>query len=253
MEAYKNLFSPRTRFVAMSHVSNAIGTVNPVAEITAIAHSHGVPILIDGAQAAPHLPIDLQAIDCDFYTFSGHKVYGPTGIGVLYGKKEWLDAMPPYQGGGDMIETVSFAEVTYAKAPHKFEAGTPHIAGVIGLAAALKYVQAIGMQTIFKHEEALLDYTEPRLLAIPGLRIIGTARPKVGVISFVVENIHPHDLGTVLDHEGVAIRAGHHCAMPLMERYQVPATVRASFGVYNNEQDADALVAGIQSAKRLFS
>lgn len=251
--AYKNLFSARTKLVAISHVSNALGTINPVNEMTAIAHDQKVPVLLDGAQAVPHLPVDLQAIDCDFYVFSAHKVYGPTGIGVLYAKKKWLDLMPPYQGGGDMIETVSFSDVTFAKPPQKFEAGTPDISGVIGLYAAIEYVEAIGMQTIFAHEQALLDYAEPALANISGLAIIGTARPKVGVISFVMKDIHPHDIGTVLDHQGIAVRAGHHCAMPLMERFKVPATVRASFGVYNNEQEIDALIAAVSSAKRLFS
>lgn len=252
LEAYQTLFTPRTKMVAVTHASNALGTINPVKEITAIAHQHAVPVLLDGAQAVPHLPVDVQDIGCDFYVFSAHKMYGPTGIGVLYGKKELLDAMPPYQGGGDMIETVSFAKISFAKLPQKFEAGTPNIAGVIGLSAAINYVQAIGMQTIFAHEQALLHYAEPKLLAIPGLRILGTAQPKVGVISFVLDQVHPHDIGTVLDHEGLAVRAGHHCAMPLMERLQVPATVRASFGVYNTEDDIDILVAAIQLAKRLL-
>lgn len=253
IEAYKKLFSSRTKLVAVSHVSNALGTINPVNEMTGIAHAHGVPILIDGAQAAPHMPIDMLDIDCDFYVFSAHKVYGPTGVGILYGKKAWLNAMPPYQGGGDMIEAVSFSDISFAKAPQKFEAGTPNIAGVIGFFAAIDYVQTIGMQNIFAHEQVLLDYAETKLMKIPGLSIIGTARPKVGVISFVMDGVHPHDIGTVLDQQGIAVRAGHHCAMPLMQRYDVPATARASFGVYNNEQDVDALIAGLQSAKRLFA
>lgn len=252
MEAYQALFSPRTKMVAIAHASNVLGTINPVKAMTAMAHARGVPVLIDGAQAVPHMPVNVQDIDCDFYVFSGHKIYGPTGIGVLYGKQALLNAMPPYQGGGDMIETVAFDHVTYAKAPQKFEAGTPDIAGVIGLSAAIQYMQSIGMPAVFAHEQALLHYAEPRLLAIPGLRILGEA-PKVGVISFVLDDIHPHDIGTVLDHEGIAIRAGHHCAMPLMQRLQVPATVRASFGVYNNQNDVDALIAGIQLAKRLFA
>lgn len=253
IEAYKKLFSARTKMVALNHASNVMGVISPVKELTAIAHEQGVPVLLDGAQAVPHMPVNVQEIDCDFYVFSGHKLYGPTGIGVLYGKKAWLEAMPPYQGGGGMIETVSFSSVTYANAPQKFEAGTPDIAGVVGLNAAIDYVQAIGMETIFLHEKTLLDYAEPKLKAIADLRIIGTAHPKVGVISFVLDNIHPHDLGTVLDHEGIAVRAGHHCAMPLMERFKVPATVRASFGVYNNENDVDALVEAIHLAKRLFA
>ncbi|VVC74739.1 Cysteine desulfurase [Aquicella siphonis] len=252
IEAYEKLFSPRTRMVAVTHASNVLGTVNPVKEMASIAHAHQVPVLIDGAQAVPHMPVDVQDIDCDFYVFSGHKLYGPTGIGILYGKKALLDAMPPYQGGGDMIETVAFSKVTFAKTPQKFEAGTPDIAGVIGLAAAIDYVQSAGMQQIYSHEQILLQYAEPRLLAVPGLRIIGTTKPKVGVISFVMQDIHPHDIGTVLDHEGIAVRAGHHCAMPLMERFRIPATVRASFGIYNDENDVDALMAALHLAKRLF-
>jgi cysteine desulfurase/selenocysteine lyase len=253
IKTYQSLFSPRTKMVAISHVSNALGTINPVKEMTDIAHGHKVPILIDGAQAVPHMPVDIQQIDCDFYIFSGHKLYGPTGIGVLYGKKSWLTSMTPYQGGGDMIETVSFSKTTFAKTPHKFEAGTPDIAGVIGLAAAIHYLQNIGMKNVFIHEQTLLENAEPRLLAIPGLQIIGTHKPKVGVISFVIAGIHPHDIGTVLDHEGIAVRAGHHCAMPLMERMGVSSTVRASFGIYSRSQDIDALIHAIQLTKRLFS
>jgi len=253
IDAYKKLISPRTKMVAISHVSNALGTINPVKDIIEIAHAAGIPVLLDGAQAVPHLPVNMQELDCDFYAFSSHKLYGPTGVGVLYAKKSFLDAMPPYQGGGDMIETVSFSKVTFAKAPQKFEAGTPHIAGVVGLGAALNYIQCMGMQAIFDHEQVLLRYAEPRLLAIPNLRIIGTAKPKVGVISFVIDGIHPHDIGTVLDHEGIAVRASHHCAMPLMTHFNVPATVRASFGIYNNNQDIDALVSGLHLAKELFS
>ena len=251
--AYKKLFSPRTKMVALSHASNVLGTINPVNELVSIAREHDVPVLLDGAQAVPHMPVNVQAIDCDFYVFSSHKLYGPTGVGVLYGKKKWLDSMPPYQGGGDMIETVSFSEITFAPAPQKFEAGTPDIAGVIGLSAAIHYVKEMGLNTIFSHEQALLEIAEKKLSAIPGLRIIGTVRPKLGVISFVIDGIHPHDIGTVLDHEGIAVRAGHHCAMPLMERLQVPATVRASFGVYNTEADIDALVAAIKLAIGLFN
>ncbi len=252
LEAYKNLFSPRTKLVAIAHASNVLGTINPVKEMIAIAHQHDVPVLIDGAQAVPHMPVDVQDLDCDFYVFSAHKLYGPTGIGVLYGKKALLENMPPYQGGGGMIETVSFSNVTFAKVPQKFEAGTPDIASVIGFSAAIDYVNAIGMETIFSHEQALLYYAEPKLQAL-GVRLIGTAKPKVGVISFVIEGIHPHDLGTVLDHEGIAVRASHHCAMPLMERFQVPATVRISFGIYNQEKDIDALLSAIPLAKRLLA
>lgn len=253
IEAYQKLFTAQTKLVAMSHVSNALGTINPVKEITDIAHQHNVPILLDGAQAVPHMPVDVSDIDCDFYVFSGHKLYGPTGIGVLYGKKALLDSMSPYQGGGDMIETVAFDNITFAKTPQKFEAGTPHIAGVIGLSAAINYVQSIAMENIYQHEQVLLDYAERNLNKISGLSIIGTAHPKVGVISFVMQDIHPHDIGTVLDNQGIAVRAGHHCAMPLMERFQVSATVRASFGLYNNEKDIDALIAGLQLTKRLFA
>jgi cysteine desulfurase/selenocysteine lyase len=252
LTAYKQLFSARTKMVAVTHASNVLGTINPIKEMTAIAHTHNVPVLIDGAQAVPHMPVDVQALDCDFYVFSVHKLYGPTGIGVLYGKKHLLDAMPPYQGGGDMIETVAFDKVTFAKTPQKFEAGTPNIAGVIGLSEAIRYVQAIGMQQIYQHEQDLLAYALPKLTAIPEMRIIGTTTPKVGVISFILDSVHPHDIGTVLDHEGIAVRAGHHCAMPLMERFKVPATVRASFGVYTNEQDIDALIKAIELAARLF-
>jgi cysteine desulfurase/selenocysteine lyase len=253
IQAYKNLFSSRTKMVAIPHASNVLGTINPVKEMTAIAHEHNVAVLIDGAQAVPHMPVDVQDIDCDFYVFSSHKLYGPTGVGVLCGKKKLLDGMPPYQGGGDMIETVAFDKVTFAKGAQKFEAGTPDIAGVMGLKAAIHYLQAIGMRAVFAHEQELLAYAQPKLLAIPGLHIIGSANPKVGVISFVIDNIHPHDIGTVLDHEGIAVRAGHHCAMPLMQRFNLPATVRASFGIYNNENEIDALIEALHLSKRLFS
>lgn len=253
MAAYEKLFTPRTKMVAVSHASNVLGTINNVKKMTEIAHAQGVPVLVDGAQAVPHMPVDVADIDCDFYVFSGHKCYGPTGVGVLYGKKRWLDAMPPYQGGGSMIETVSFSHITFAKSPQKFEAGTPDILGVIGLNAALEYLSAIGMTEVQAHEQTLLRYAQEKLKAIDGLRLLGTVTPKVGVISFVMDGIHSHDVGTVLDHEGIAVRAGHHCAMPLMERLQVPAAVRASFGVYNQESDVDALVHALELAKRLFS
>lgn len=253
MNVYKTLFTPRTRLVSVTHASNVMGTINPVNEITAIAHEHKALVLIDGAQAVPHMAVDVQAIDCDFYVFSAHKLYGPTGVGVLYGKKTLLDAMPPYQGGGDMIETVAFDKVTFAPVPHKFEAGTPDIAGVIGLGAAINYLNQIGMKNVFEHEQALLNTAESALLAISGLRIIGTAKPKVGVISFVIDGVHPHDIGTVLDHEGIAIRAGHHCAMPLMQRFQVPATARASFGIYNDQADIDKLIEALHLTKRIFA
>jgi cysteine desulfurase/selenocysteine lyase len=249
---FESMLTPKTKLVSITHASNVLGTINPIKHITAIAHQHGVPVMIDGAQAAPHLSVDVQNLDCDFYVFSSHKCYGPTGVGVLYAKSPWLNAMPPYQGGGDMIETVAFDKVTYAKAPHKFEAGTPDIAGVIGLNAALQYLMQHNMQTIYEHEQQLLSYATNALMQIPGVRIIGTATPKLGVISFVMDGVHPHDMGTVLDAEGVAVRASHHCAMPLMTRFGVPATVRASFGIYNNTDDVDALIRAIHEIKRLF-
>jgi len=250
---YQQLFSARTKLVAITHASNVIGTINPIKEMAAISHAHEVPILVDGAQAVPHLPVNIKELDADFYVFSGHKLYGPTGIGVLYAKQKYLDLMPPYQGGGGMIETVAFDQISFVKAAQKFEAGTPDIAGAIGLATAIKYVEKVGMQTIYQHEQQLLLEAENKLSAIAGLRIVGTAPSKVGVISFVMNGIHPHDLGTILDHEGIAIRAGHHCAMPLMERFQVPATVRVSLGLYNQSSDIDALVAAIELAKRMFA
>lgn len=253
LESYKQFFSPKTKLVSLGHASNVLGTINPMKEMIAIAHAHHVPVCVDGAQSAPHMPIDVQDLDCDFFVFSSHKLYGPTGVGVLYGKGDLLAKMPPYQGGGNMIETVAFDKVTFKKDSHRFEAGTPDIVGVIGLQAAIKYLQHIGMQNIAAHEQELLQYAQTKLTEIPGLRIIGNAKEKVGVMSFVVDGIHPHDIGTVLDHAGVAVRAGHHCAMPLMERYQVPAMVRASLGLYNNKNDIDALVAAIQQAKRLFA
>lgn len=252
LDAYRALFSSRTKLVAVTHASNMLGTLNPIKDIINTAHEQGVPVLVDGAQAFPHVPIDVQELDCDFYVFSAHKAYGPTGVGVLYGKKEFLEKMPPSQGGGYMIESVSFDKTTYNTLPYKFEAGTPNIAGVIGFSAALDFMQNLGMENIAAHEHELLQYATQQLLTLSGLTIIGSAKNKVGVISFVLENIHPHDIGTILDHQGIAVRAGHHCAMPLMERYQVPATVRASFGVYNTKEDIDALVLGLHEVKRLF-
>jgi cysteine desulfurase/selenocysteine lyase len=253
LDAYQKLFTSRTKIVAIGHASNALGTINPIKLMTQIAHTHQVPVLVDGAQALPHLPVDVQDLDCDFYAFSSHKAYGPTGLGVLYGKEKYLEKMPPYQGGGDMIETVSFTQTTYNKLPFKFEAGTPDIAGVMGFDAALSYLNKIGMENIAAHEQQLLAYGTKKLAAIPGLTIIGTAKEKVGVISFVLEGIHPHDIGTVLDSKGIAIRAGHHCAMPLMQRLNIPATVRASFGLYTSEADIDALVLGIEATQRIFN
>ena len=252
LHEYKKLFSHRTKMVAVAHASNVLGTINPIKEMAAIAHQYQVPILIDGAQAMPHLPVDMQELDCDFYAFSAHKAYGPTGIGVLYGKTALLDSMKPYQTGGSMIERVTFAKTTYAKLPAKFEAGTPSIADTIAFGVAIDYLNKIGMQNIFAHEQALMDYAVPKLLAIPGFKIIGTARKKVGVISFMLSDIHPHDVGTILDHQGIAVRAGHHCAQPLMDRFHIPACVRASFGIYNSLDDVDALVAGLFEVKRVF-
>jgi cysteine desulfurase/selenocysteine lyase len=253
LDAYEKLFTERTKIVAITHASNALGTLNPIKQMVQIAHAHNVPVLVDGAQALPHLPVDVQDLDCDFYIFSSHKAYGPTGIGALYGKTALLEKMPPYQGGGDMIESVSFTSTTYNKLPYKFEAGTPNIAGVIGFAVALDYLKKIGMTSIAMHEQELLNYATLKLSAIPGLKIIGTASQKIGVLSFVLEGVHPHDLGTILDDDGIAIRAGHHCAMPLMARFNVPATARASFGLYNTKADIDALEKGILAAQRLFN
>jgi cysteine desulfurase/selenocysteine lyase len=252
VDAYGKLLNERTRIVAIGHASNALGTINPIAKMIAMAHAAGAVVVIDGAQGVPHLPIDVQALDCDFYAFSGHKVYGPTGIGALYGKERILDAMPPFMGGGDMILSVSFEKTTYNALPYKFEAGTPNIAGVIGLAAALDYVGGIGLDRIAAHEQDLLHYATDRLLELDGVRIIGTAAHKASVISFVLEGVHPHDIGTILDQEGIAIRTGHHCAQPLMMRFNVPATGRASFGLYNTREEADALVAGLKKVIEVF-
>ncbi len=253
LEELERLLTPRTRILGMAHVSNALGTINPVAQIVEMAHARGVPVLLDGAQAAPHVAVDVQALGCDFYAFSGHKIYGPSGIGVLYGKTSLLDEMPPYQGGGDMILSVSFEKTTYNELPYKFEAGTPNIAGVVGLGAALDWVSGIGLDRIAAHEHELLEYGTARLLEVSGLRIIGTAREKAAVLSFVMDRVHPHDLGTVLDYEGVAVRTGHHCAQPVMERFGVPATTRASLAVYNTKQEIDVLVTGIEKAREMFA
>lgn len=252
LEDYRRLLSERTKIVSVVHVSNALGTVNPVREMIQLAHQRGIPVVLDGAQAIPHLAVDVQELDCDFLAFSGHKIYGPTGVGVLYGKTEYLEAMPPYQGGGDMIRTVTFEKTEYADLPCKFEAGTPSIADVIGLGAALDWVSAIGLDAIDAHEHMLLNYATTRLEEIPGLRLIGTAQNKAAVVSFVMEGVHPHDIGTILDREGVAVRAGHHCAQPVMQRFGVAATARASFAVYNTTQEVDALVAAIWKVKELF-
>jgi cysteine desulfurase / selenocysteine lyase len=251
--AFSRMLGRRTRIVAIVHVSNALGTVNPVAELIEEAHAAGAVVLVDGAQAMPHLRVDVQALGCDFYAFSGHKMYGPTGIGILYGRRELLDAMPPYQGGGEMILTVSFESSTYNALPYKFEAGTPHITGAIGLGATVDFLAAIDFDALAHHEHDLLEYASARIAAIPGARIIGTAAHKASVLSFVIEGIHAHDLGTIVDSEGVAIRTGHHCAMPVMDFFGVPATARASFALYNDRTDVDRLIAGIERAREIFA
>ncbi len=253
LDEYARLLNPRTKFVALVHVSNALGTINPVKQMIEMAHRQRVPVLLDGAQAVAHLPVDVQELDCDFYVFSGHKVLGPTGIGILYGKADFLEDMPPYQGGGDMILSVTFEKTRYNTLPYKFEAGTPHIAGVVGLGAALDYLRGIGLDRIAAYEQALLAYGTDVLSAIPGLRLIGTAKEKAGVLSFVLDGIHAHDIGTILDQEGIAIRAGHHCAMPVMERFGVPATARASLAFYNTRGELDALGRALGKAIELFS
>jgi cysteine desulfurase/selenocysteine lyase len=253
LEEYERLVSDRTKLVSVVYVSNALGTINPVRQIIALAHRRGIPVLLDGAQAAPHLRVDVQELDCDFYAFSGHKLFGPTGIGILYGKTDLLEAMPPYQGGGDMISAVTFEKTIYNSLPYKFEAGTPHIAGAIGLGAAIDYVQRIGLDRIAAYENDLLAYGTELLSALPGLRIIGAAREKAGVLSFVLEGIHAHDIGTILDHEGIAIRAGHHCAMPVMKRFGVPATARASLAFYNTREELDALAKGLHKVIEVFA
>ena len=252
LDEYLRLLGSRTRMLALTHVSNALGTINPIREIIGHAHAHGVPVLIDGAQAVAHMPVDVQALDCDFYAFSSHKLFGPTGIGVLYGKTALLEAMPPYQGGGDMIKSVTLTKTHFNDLPYKFEAGTPHIAGAIGLGAALDYVQEIGFEPIGRHEHELLRYASERVASLPGARIIGTAREKASVLSFVLDGVHPHDLGTVLDCQGIAIRTGHHCAMPVMERFHVPATARASFAFYNTPGEADRLCEALRDAQRML-
>ena len=250
--ALASVIGSKTQLVAVTHVSNALGVINPVAEICRLARSAGVPILIDGAQAAGHIPLDVQELGCDFYALSGHKMYAPTGIGALYARKPWLDELPPFLGGGEMILEVRFDGTTYNDAPHKFEAGTPNISGAVGLGAAMDYLAGHGLERLAALEHGLLEYATDRLQDVPGLRIIGTARPKSAVVSFVIDGIHPHDLGTILDHEGVAIRAGHHCAMPLMDRFGVPGTARASFAFYNTRDEIDRLAAGIETARKLF-
>ena len=253
LEEYERLFGPRTRLVSIVHLSNALGTINPVQQMIATAHRRGVPVLVDGSQAAHHMTVDVQALDADFYVFTGHKLYGPTGIGVLYGKERLLEEMPPYQGGGDMISSVTFEKTTYNALPYKFEAGTPNIAGAVGLAAAVAYVTAIGMDRIAAHGGELLAYGTAALSGVPGLTLIGTAPEKAGVLSFVMDGVHPHDIGTIVDQEGVAIRTGHHCTQPLMQRLGIPATARASLALYTTREEIDALVAALHKVRELFT
>ncbi len=253
LDEFVRLLGPRTKIVAVPHVSNALGTINPLRQMVELAHRHNAVVVVDGAQAVPHLAVDVRALDCDFYVFSGHKLYGPTGIGVLYGKSALLNAMPPYQGGGDMILSVTFEKTTYNKIPHKFEAGTPDISGVIGLAAAINYVNELGLDRIEAHERDLLRQATESLSTIPGIRLIGTAKEKASVLSFVMDGIHPHDIGTILDQEGIAIRTGHHCAQPVMERFGIPATARASFAFYNTREEVNALVKGIDRVREVFA
>jgi cysteine desulfurase / selenocysteine lyase len=252
LEEYEKLLGPKTKLVAIGHVSNALGTVNPVKGMIATAHAKGIPVLVDGAQAVPHIPVDVQELDCEFYAFSAHKMYGPTGIGVLYGKQALLEAMPPWQGGGDMISSVTWEKTTYNKVPHKFEAGTPDMAAVAGLKAAIEFLNEIGIDQVAAHEHDLLEYATKVVGAIEGVRLIGTAAEKAGVLSFVLGDVHPHDIGTILDQEGIAVRTGHHCAQPVMDRFCIPATVRASFAVYNTRAEVDALARGIRKVMEVF-
>ncbi len=252
LDQYQQLLTPRTKIVALTHVSNALGTINPVKPMIGMAHERGIPVLVDGAQAIPHFEVDVTDLGCDFYVFSGHKMYGPTGIGVLYGKASLLDSMPPYQGGGDMIKSVTFEKTIYNDLPHKFEAGTPNISGVIALGVAVDYLNSMDRAAIGDHEAQLLDYATDQLASIRGVRIVGTAREKTGVLSLVMDHVHPHDIGTVLDAEGIAVRTGHHCAQPIMERLGIPATARASFALYNTTEEIDALVRGVYRVKEVF-
>jgi cysteine desulfurase/selenocysteine lyase len=252
LDAYQRMLSSRTRLVAVNHVSNALGTINPVREVIGAAHAAGAAVFIDAAQAAPHIKVDVQALDCDFYAFSGHKMLGPTGVGVLYGKESWLERMPPYQGGGDMIDTVALEGTTYAPLPSKFEAGTPDIAAVVAFAPAIAYLERLGMDAIAAHEHEILDYATQRIAELPGVTIMGTAPSKAGVLSFTMQGVHPHDIGTILDNDGIAIRAGHHCAQPLMRRFGVPSTARASFYVYTTRDDVDALIRGLHNVRAIF-
>jgi cysteine desulfurase/selenocysteine lyase len=253
LEAFERLVTPRTKIVSVAHVSNALGTINPLRTMAALAHAQGAVFAVDGAQGVPHLAIDVVDLDCDFYSFSGHKLYGPSGVGALYGKAALLEAMPPWQGGGDMIASVTFEKTTYNVLPHKFEAGTPNIAGVIGLGASIDYVNQLGVSAIAAHEDDLLAYGTEALRSVPGLRLVGTAREKAGVLSFVIEGIHPHDIGTILDYEGIAVRTGHHCAQPVMDRYGLPATARASLACFNTREELGALVQGLHRVREMFA
>lgn len=252
MDAYADLMSDKTKIVAITHISNALGTITPIAEIIRIAHERGVPVLVDGCQAAPHVALDMQVLDADFYVFSGHKIYGPSGIGVLYGKAALLETMPPYQGGGEMIDVVTFEKTTYADLPFKFEAGTPHISGAIGMGAAIEYINGIGLENIAAHENDLLAYGTEKLSEINSLNLVGTAPEKAAILSFVLETVHPHDVGTILDREGIAVRTGHHCAQPVMDRFDIAATIRASIGMYNTREEIDVLVAGLGRVQEIF-
>ena len=253
VDEFEKLLSPRTKIVAVTHVSNALGTIVPVADVIRLAHAHGAVVLLDGCQAVPHVPVDVQALDVEFYVFSGHKLYGPSGIGVLYGKEALLNAMPPYQGGGEMIDRVTFEKTTYAELPFKFEAGTPHIAGIIALGSAIDYLNGIGFDAIAAHEHDLLTYATERLSGMNSVKIVGTAAEKAAILSFNIHDVHPHDVGTILDYDGIAVRTGHHCAQPVMDRFDVAATVRASFGLYNTRQEVDALVDGIKRVQEMFA
>ena len=253
LDEFEKLIGPRTKIIAIAHVSNALGTINPIREIVQIAHAHNVPVVVDGAQAVPHIKVDVQNLDCDFYAFSGHKMYGPMGIGVLYGKYKLLEAMPPYQGGGDMIRSVTFEKTQYNTLPYKFEAGTPDVAGAIGLGAAIKYLNSVGIENVAAHEHEVLEYATQALSKLPGIRIIGNAKDKAAVLSFVMDGVHPHDIGTILDQQGIAVRTGHHCAQPIMQRFGIPATVRASFALYNTKAEVDALLVGIKKVQEVFA
>ncbi|MBN2165681.1 MAG: cysteine desulfurase [Marinilabiliaceae bacterium] len=253
IEAFQNLLSPKTKLLAITHISNALGTINPIKKLIDIAHNNGTKVLIDGAQAVQHIKVDVQELDCDFYVFSGHKLYGPTGTGVLFGKEDLLNSMIPYQGGGEMIQTVSFEKTTFNELPYKFEAGTPNYAGIIGLGAAIDYINEIGLDNITAYENELHKYAESQLLTIPGLRIIGTAKHKTSVTSFLVDNIHPYDMGMMLDKIGIAVRTGHHCAQPIMDKFKIPGTVRASFAFYNSKDEIDSFVSGVRKVKQMFA